>query len=180
MKKLLVLLISLTMLLNFSYSQSDEGMKKTKEIIVYTDTTSDRDPNIMVYKCIDTLTNQSVYVDLLEEGFVGFYTNNTLVKYAVKMYSLSTNDTTWKGEYISIIFQDNMPIEVLMFNSNETQITIYGQNKNGKIVITHLTVLKNLFGFSEYLYLKKKRAAPTFIYGDTSIPSYIRYENRVK
>lgn len=182
---MLVLLIGLSMV-SYGQLKKPEAKKstvKTTKISVdgktsITDSIGEgRDPDVMVYKCIDEKTKEVVYVDLLELGYVGFFTNKTLVKYKVHMYSLTSRDSTWDYDYVSILFQNKMPIEAIQFNPDETKINIFVKTgTSGDMAIAELTITKKLSGFSEFLYRIRKNKYATFVYGDDKIPVYIKYE----
>lgn len=137
-----------------------------------------RDPDVYVYKCVDSKTNEVVYVDLLDLGYVGFFTNKTLVKYRINMYALNAKDSAWEYDYVSILFQNKMPIEAIQFNPDETKITVYVNGKDGSLAIAELKILKKITGFGEAIYRHKRKKYATFVYGDDKIPVYIKYENK--
>lgn len=185
MKKFLTLLMLFVGLSIASYGQVKRPTTTTKNKTtvkvdeIQVDTIGEgRDPDVFVYKCIDSKTKETVYVDLLDIGYLGFFTNKTLVRYKIQMYALTAKDTAWEYDYVSIILQNKMPIEAVQFNPDETKITVYVTGKDGSLAIADLLIIKKLSGFSEFIYVRKKNKYATFTYGDDKIPTYIKYENK--
>jgi len=180
MKKLLVLILLIGFTsISFGQKKRPEAKKITRIEENDTLSTTDgwRDPSVFVYKCIDPNTNETIYIDLLELGYVSFMVNEVVIRYKVHMYSLLANDTAWIFDYVSIKFQGQMPIESIQFNSSETKLTIFVNSSRGPIVITTLDIVDTLAGFAERKYIKKKKKYPSFTYGDDDNVPIIRYEH---
>lgn len=169
MKKLLIPFLLL--LGTLSYGQ------KKDSIVVKFDTDSIRDEEVYVYKCVDKITKQTVYLDLLDRGSIGFMLNKTLIIYSAASYVLATtsNDTLWQKDSISIFLLPKMPIDAIIFNTQETKVSIYFSMSNGKLMISELTIVDKLKGFRQAIYERRRKRLPRFEYGKTIVPPYVKF-----